>query len=140
MKTRFTPASRTLQKLTDSGKTLAVATSKAAFYANRILEHFDIDRYFVYVSGDALDGSLTKNGKVDIIRIVLDALDPVRKMPVVMIGDRMHDISGAREAGIDSIGNTWGYGSREELETAGATSIVDSVDELYRLLTGETVR
>jgi len=124
-----------LQKLKDSGRTLAVATNKVAIYSKLILEHFDIAGYFSFVSGDEMDGSLTKNGKTDIIRIALGALDPERKMPAVMIGDRELDIFGAREAGIDSIGNTWGYGSRSELETAGATWIVDSADELLRLIT-----
>jgi phosphoglycolate phosphatase len=128
-----------LQKLKDSEVTLAVATSKAAFYANKILKHFNINDYFAFVSGDAMDGSLTKNGKGDIIRVVLDALDPGRKMSPVMIGDRKHDITGAREVGIDSIGITWGYGSRDELESAGAAWIADSASELYCLITGESV-
>jgi phosphoglycolate phosphatase len=126
-----------LQKLKNRGKTLAVATSKAAFYADRILENFDLTRYFSFVSGDEMDGSLTKNGKQDVIRIALGTLDPARRMGSVMIGDREHDIFGAREVGIDSIGNTWGYGSRDELEAAGSTWIVDSTDELYRLIAGE---
>ena len=126
----------TLKKLKGGGKTLAVVTSKAKAYAVQILKHFGLDVYFSFVSGDEMDGSLTKNGKRDIIRIAIDALDPERKMPVVMIGDRKHDIIGARDNGIDSIGNTWGYGSRDELETAGATWIVDAADELCRLIIG----
>jgi len=77
---------------------------------------------------------LTKNGKGEIIRIALDYLDPERGKSAVMIGDRKHDILAANETGIDSIGDTWGYGSRNELEVSGATWIVDSTDELYRLL------
>ena len=123
-----------LQKLKDSGKKLAVATSKATVYARLILEYFYLDGYFEFVSGDEMDGSLTKRGKHDIIRIALDALDPKRKMPAVMIGDRELDIFGARDVGIDSIGNTWGYGSRSELEAAGATWIVDNADEVYNLI------
>ena len=125
-----------LQKLKDSGKTLAVATNKVYLYTDKILGHFDLNRYFSFVSGDDMDGSLTKNGKRDIINIALDALDPERKMPAVMIGDRELDIFGARDVGIDSIGNTWGYGTRSELEAAGATWIVDSAGDLYRLIVG----
>ena len=128
---------KTLQKLKKHGKTLVVATSKVKAYANRILEHFNIDGYFTFVSGDEMDGSLTKNGKRDIIRIPLDILDPKRETSAVMIGDRKHDIIGARENEIDSIGNTWGYGSRNELEAAGATWIIDSTDELCRIIIGE---
>jgi len=123
-----------LQKLKDSGKTLAVATNKVYLYTDKILGHFDLNRYFSFVSGDDMDGSLTKNGKRDIINIALDALDPERKMPAVMISDRELDIFGARDVGIDSIGNTWGYGSRSELEAAGATWIVDNADEVYNLI------
>ena len=83
-----------------------------------------------------MDGSLTKSGKRDLIHITLDVLDRERTMSVVMIGDREHDIKGAREAGIDSVGNTWGYGSYNELKSAGATHIVDTTEELYRLIVG----
>jgi len=125
-----------LKILTASGKTLAVATNKLRSYSITILEHFALDNFFGFVSGDDLDGNLTKNGKREIIRIALDALDPDRKMLPVMIGDREHDIFGARDKGIDSIGITWGYGSRSELESAGATWIVESTEELCRLILG----
>jgi phosphoglycolate phosphatase len=127
----------TLRVLKDSGKTLAVATSKVISYTNRILMHFGLDGFFAFVSGDEMDGSLTKYGKRDIVRIALDALDLDRKLSVVMIGDRKHDIIAANENGIDSIGNTWGYGSRHELESAGAIWIVDSIDELCHLIIGD---
>ena len=123
-----------LTKLNDNEIVMAVATSKVGLYAERILKHFALDEYFAFVSGDEMDGSLTKNGKGEIIRIALDAVDPDKKRSPVMIGDRMHDIQGAKDAGIDSIGVTWGYGSREELATAGATWIVDTMEQLCDLL------
>ncbi len=124
-----------LKELKINGIVMAVATSKVTAYANRILKHFQLDDYFSFVSGDDMAGSLTKNGKRDIINIVLDGIDPERKMSAVMIGDRKHDIIGARENGIDSIGVTWGYGSNDELETAAATRIADTTDALYFLIT-----
>lgn len=114
--------------------TLAVATSKYKLFADRVLKHFDLYRYFDIVSGDSADGTLSRDGKTKIIRIALNAVNPKRLKNAVMIGDRHHDIIGAREAGIDSIGITWGYGSREELADAGATHIAESTDELGRLL------
>ena len=123
-----------LQQLGESGRILAVATSKAKFYADIILKHFDIDKHFSFVSGDEMDGSLTKTGKREIIRIALESLDPEREKAAIMIGDRKHDVNGAREAGIESIGITWGYGSRDELESAGATRIADSAAEVYRII------
>jgi len=126
-----------LQKLKDNGKTLGVATNKVKVYSEQILEHFDLDKYFEFVSGDEMDSSLTRNGKRDIIRIAIEAIDPEHRMKAVMVGDRKHDIRGALDAGIDSIGITWGYGRRSELEEAGATWIVDSLDELCRLVIGK---
>ena len=123
-----------LEKLRAEGKSLAVATSKATLYACKVLEHFGIDGYFSFVSGDNMDGSLTVGGKGGVIRAALDALDEARAGRPVMIGDRMYDIAGARKAGIDSIGVTWGYGSRDELIAEGATWIADSADELLRLV------
>jgi len=123
-----------LQKLKNNGKILAVVTNKAAEYANEILKHFSLDGYFEFVSGDDMDGSKTKNGKQELINIALDALDPKRKATAVMIGDRKHDIIGAKDVGIDSIGVTWGYGSNDEFVTVGSTWIVDGVDELYGLI------
>ena len=70
----------------------------------------------------------------DIINIAIEAVDPQRKLSAVMVGDRKHDISGAQDAGIDSVGITWGYGSRAELEDAGATWIVDTPGELCSLI------
>ena len=128
-----------LERLRGSGAVMAVATSKATIYAARILKHFHLDGYFSFVSGDEMDGSLTKNGKGKIIRIALDVLNPESMLSTVIIGDRKHDINGGHDAGIDSIGITWGYGSRTELEEAGATRIVATTDELFRLITGETV-
>jgi len=124
-----------LQKLKDNGKILAVATNKYKYFAEKVLEHFLLDKFFDFVSGDEKDGSLTINGKRDIVRITLGALDPEREKSAVMIGDRKHDILGARENGIDSIGVTWGYGLRAELEEAGATQIAESVEQLYQMLT-----
>ena len=123
-----------LEKLKECGVIMAVATSKATLYTNRILEHFKIDEYFSFVSGDEMDGSLTKNGKRDIIRIAMDVLDAEREKSAVMIGDRKHDIIGAREVGIDCIGVSWGYGSLDELEQAQATWIACSPDEMLRYI------
>ena len=123
-----------LQFLVDNDNTLAVATNKVKLYAVEILKHFDLDKFFCLVSGDEMDGSLTQHGKREIIQIVLDTLNAEGKLSAVMIGDRKHDIIGARETGICSIGVTWGYGSRAELEEAGATYIIDTPDQLQRFL------
>jgi phosphoglycolate phosphatase len=123
-----------LQRLRAVDITMAVATSKVTEYTQRILDHFELAPYFDFVSGDEMDGSLTRNGKQEIIRLALDALDPARKITAVMIGDREHDILGAKQNSLASIGVTWGYGSRTELEAAGATWIVETPGELVELI------
>ncbi|MCL2023008.1 MAG: HAD hydrolase-like protein [Oscillospiraceae bacterium] len=123
-----------LARLKSAGVLMAVATSKVRVYAKQILENFQLDGYFSFVSGDDMAGNLTRNGKRELIRLARNALDPTGKMSAVIIGDREHDVFGGRDAKIPSIGVIWGYGSRRELENAGATWIVDSTDELYQLL------
>ena len=120
------------EDLREAGKIMAVATTKATFYTNKILENLELAKYFSYVSGDEMDGSLSKYGKREILRIVLDNLDPRRELPAVMIGDKEYDITAAKELGIDSIGLLYGYGSLEELE--GATWIVRTTCELRELI------
>jgi len=126
-----------LRRLKDKGITMAIATSKAAVYAEKIAEHFGFRQYFELVAGSEFDG--TRSQKSEVISYALSIVDPGRKKDIVMIGDREHDIIGARETGIDSIGVTWGYGTRAELEDAGAMRIVDSLDELCRLILEEGI-
>ena len=120
-----------LAALKQAGKTLLVATSKPEIYTNRILEHFDLARYFDVVAGATMDE--TRNEKADIIAYALKQIADADPSKIVMIGDRKFDILGARENGIDSIGVLYGYGSRAELEEAQATFIVEKPEELLRL-------
>lgn len=121
-----------LKSLTDDGKAVLLATSKPAVFAETILKHFGIREYFSFVAGSELDGRRTK--KSEVIMYALDSMNITDLQACVMIGDRMHDIVGAREAGIESVGVLYGYGGREELESAGAGSIVATVGELCFLL------
>ena len=94
--------------------------------------------YFKFVGGSGLDGSLSH--KEEVIRHVLENNDIRELSKVVMIGDRKHDIIGARNAGIDCIGVLYGYGDREELTQAGAKQIVASVEELKQALLPQNPR
>lgn len=123
---------RLLQELNEAGKQVMLATGKPAYYAEKILDHFHLSRYFKFVGGSGLDGSLSR--KDEVIRHVLENNDIQDLSDVVMVGDRKHDIIGARNTGIDCIGVLYGYGGREELTQAGAKRIVASVDELKRAL------
>ena len=121
-----------LEALADAGHTLCVATSKPETSARRVIEHFDlIDRFKVI--GAASDDYVL-HSKADVIASVLDRLGLVGGDGTVMIGDRRFDVEGAAAHGIDTIGVTWGYGSREELHAAGAWAIADHPNEVMRLV------
>ena len=110
-----------LDELAGSGHTLYVATAKPRVFAERILEHADLRRHFSRVFGSELDGVRTR--KDELLRWARRefGIDG----PAVMVGDRRYDIEGARANGMRSVGVTWGFGSRRELEDAGADAIVD---------------
>jgi phosphoglycolate phosphatase len=104
-----------------SGLRLAVATSKPEHYAVPIVEHLGLSEYFETVGGDELDGSLrTKALVIDKVLARLGRPDPAA---VVMVGDRAHDVIGAREHRIACVGAGWGYGLPDELVGAGAAPI-----------------
>jgi phosphoglycolate phosphatase len=120
-----------LSALQAAGVTLAIATSKPEFYAARIVEHLGLMRYFQVVGGDVPDGSGTK---ADVIGRVLQRLGDPDPSDVLMIGDRRHDVEGARVHGIETVGVRWGYALPGELEAAGAWAICANPAELGELL------
>jgi len=109
-----------LTALRQSGHRLFVATSKAHVFADRIIDHFDLRRHFERVFGAELDG--TRADKSDLLAYALKttSVDPSH---AVMIGDRSHDMIGARNNGIKGIGVLYGYGSAQELTAAGASHL-----------------
>lgn len=117
-----------LQVLKEQGKTLILATSKPEEFAVRILRHFGLDRYFTVMAGATMDPSRSKKG--DVIAYALRESGVTEVSKAVMIGDREHDIFGAKQNGLDSIGVLFGYGDREELEKAGATYIAATVEDI----------
>ena len=121
-----------LKALTEAGKTLSTASSKPAFFVDKIVKYFNIEQFFTVVSGATLDGSI--GTKTQVVQQALKRLNVQDRSQAVLIGDRLHDAEGARACGIDCIGVTFGFGSREELESAGANHVVDRVDELLPLL------
>lgn len=117
-----------LKNLQERGKTIILATSKPTVYARQILEHFQLDSYFTYIAGSELDGRRVKKG--DVIAYALKNAGIEDKAAAVMVGDREHDIIGAKENGLDCIGVLYGYGCTEEFEKNGADYIVKTVEEL----------
>lgn len=124
-----------LAELKASGKSLIVATSKAEKFADEVLRHFGLYEFFDYVVGSNLDGTRSKKSEVISYALIKAAVQ--KKESVVMVGDRKHDIIGAKEVGIDSLGVLYGYGSREELLTAGADYLAEDVKSMGEFLTRE---
>lgn len=118
-----------LEQLRLAGKILAVATSKPHVFANRILQHFALDSYFLFVAGSKLDGSRVE--KAEVITYALQHLPAVGRDEVLMIGDRKHDVIGAKINSIDSMAVSYGYGSCAELLAAQPTYLVQTVDEIF---------
>lgn len=121
-----------LKKIKESGRKILVATSKPEVYAKRIIEHFGLTKYFDYIAGMELDGG--RGTKAQVIEYALETCKIKNRDEVLMIGDREHDVFGAESLGIDCVGVLYGFGSREELENAGAKYIISRPEELINIL------
>ena len=120
-----------LSTLKQNGKKLVVATSKPEDFSIRIIEHFGLSQYFENVCGSLKDQTRTK--KDEVIEFAIERNQISDKSKILMIGDRKHDILGAKKVGLKSCGVLFGYGSREELETAGADFIAENVSRLDKI-------
>lgn len=121
-----------LKKLKAEGKTIILATSKYEYYAKKILEEIGFAKYFDFAAGSLADGA--RSEKKEVIAHILQTMHIEDLSNTVMIGDRKHDIIGANEIGIDSIGVLYGFGSKEELSSYGATYIANDMDEIFRII------
>lgn len=121
-----------LHKLKNNNKTLACVTSKAAYYAQQILHHFNLNQYFTRLVGSNMD--LTCTHKIELIKLAMSHFPQNHNSDFVMIGDRADDIIGARHNKIASIGILYGYGSYEEITKEKPDYCVRSVEELEKIL------
>ena len=119
-----------LEALNAAGKHLYVATTKPTGFSVRIAEHFGFAKYFDMISGSDLHNTNTKYSVIEAARRECGA----DMTDAVMIGDRFNDVEGAHLHGIPCIGVTWGFGNAGELQDAGADHIVNTAEELKRLL------
>jgi phosphoglycolate phosphatase len=117
-----------LGRLKNENKTVVVATSKPTPFAEQICKFFNIDQYLDMIVGSNLDG--TRISKTEIIKHAMDQYPEYANDQLLMIGDRKHDVIGANNNQISSIGVTFGYGTYEELSEYAPTAIVHSVGEL----------
>jgi len=126
-----------LQTLSSFGHTLYVATAKPWIFAERIVDHFGLSGYFKGIYGCELDGE--RGDKTSLIAHILDA-ESIDSSETAMIGDREHDITGAKANRIPAFGVLWGYGTRAELEAAGARACFGNPREIPTAFNGADVR
>ena len=122
----------TLKELKDNGKKLIVATSKPEVHAKVVLDHFDLAKYFDFIGGADLEE--TRVRKSDVIKYSMEnvGIDDLSK--VIMVGDREHDIIGAKENNIKSIGVLYGYGDVVELTQARADYVVEKPQDIIDIV------
>ena len=123
----FEGVAETLAELKRRGYRLFVATAKPTVYAKQILEHFDLAQYFTDIHGSELNGDRTN--KAELIQYILEQ-QKLQADQCLMVGDREHDIFGARQNGIDTIAVNYGYGSQEELALAQPKYQIDRFNQL----------
>lgn len=123
----FPEVSETLKTLQAQSYRLFLATAKPEIYAKQILEHFDLLQYFVYAYGSELNGERTN--KADLIAYIIEK-EQLNPAECLMVGDREHDIFGARRNGIETIAVEYGYGADEELTAANPKARIESFAEL----------
>lgn len=123
----FEGVAETLAELKRRGYRLFVATAKPTVYAKQILEHFDLAQYFTDIHGSELNGDRTN--KTELIQYILEQ-QKLQADQCLMVGDREHDIFGARQNGIDTIAVNYGYGSQEELALAQPKYQIDRFNQL----------
>lgn len=121
-----------LKSLREMGHTLHLATSKPRVFAQRIVDHFDLNQYFNSIHGSELDG--TRTDKASLIAYILqsEALD---SPTTAMIGDRKHDMIGAKANGVPGFGVLWGFGSKTELTDSGAGACIQTPSDLPNCFT-----
>jgi phosphoglycolate phosphatase len=118
-----------LQLLQAQDRRLYIATSKPTLFAEQIARHFDFARHFKLIYGSELDG--TRTDKVELIRHLLKQ-EGLSAQDCLMIGDRKHDLIGARRNGVDAAAVGYGFGSAEELRAEAPTYHFQTLAELHR--------
>ena len=124
----------TLEQLKNCGCRVCLATSKPQVFSEQILEHFGLMPFFDGITGSFLDG--TRVNKAEVVEEALRqaGITGDNRDRAVMVGDREYDIYGAHEHGIAAIGVLYGYGSREELENAGADRLAETPEDILTIV------
>ncbi len=128
----YSGVSELLASLKAKGKKIILATSKPEIFALKIVELFDIKKYFDFVGGAATDK--TRDKKHEVLEYALNAIGNPNREKCILVGDRVYDAEGARTCGIDSLGVLYGHGSDEEIKNSGFTLIAKTVADIDKLL------
>ena len=121
-----------LNRLREAGKKIILATSKPEIFARKVLNLFDIAKYFDYIGG--ADTDKTRDKKHEVLSYSMASLGITDTSKVILVGDRVYDADGARECGVDSLGVLYGHGSREEIENSGFNYICENVEDIAKIL------
>ena len=121
-----------LEELYRTGVKLILATSKPTEFSRQIIERYGVLNCFEDICGSSMDNSRTSKG--DVIRYALEKNRISDPSSVIMVGDRIYDVIGARENEIESIAVLYGYGSREEVEGCSPNYIARNIPELREIL------
>ena len=119
---------KALSKLKEAGYQLIVATSKPENVSKQFLKHYELSGYFVDICGSDMEAG--RNTKEEVLRYALAKNNICNLDQATMVGDRFHDVEGAKAVGIPCVGVLYGFGSKEELLTAGAIHVVKDTEEL----------
>lgn len=125
-----------LKKLKAGGRRIVLATSKPEFFAGQIIERYAIGEYFDFIAGSVMDE--TRTLKHEVIEYAIENMGISDRSSILMVGDRRFDVEGAAKCGIDCMGVLYGYGSREELETAGANYIAETVSDIADIILSDS--
>ena len=123
-----------IKKLKEEGYVIALASSKPEGACKRIIEHFSLTPYFDMIVGSTLDGSIsTKQEVLEELGRRMKHMD-IAKEEMCLIGDTHYDVNGANQFGTRCIGVTYGFGTREQLENAGAYRVCDTINEVLDVI------
>jgi len=120
-----------VQKLREKGITVVITTSKPKYFTDKILETHGMSGDFDLVCGSEFDG--TRSKKCEVIDYALNTLG-ITAHEAVLVGDRMYDVDGAKQCGMDCIGVRFGYAEPNELEEHGAIYVAEDAEDLYNYL------
>ena len=122
-----------LEKLYNAGKKIILATSKPEKFAREIIERYGFTKYFTFVGGACMDEK-TRMHKDEVIAYCLGQCGIKDASDFIMVGDRSHDVEGAKKFGIPTAGVLYGYGSKDELINAGACEVFETPEALCEYL------